>query len=233
MPLKLLPNSVKKSMLNHTESMRTKSKINATVLHGNCASLLDQQNATFGDVDLTFLDPPFNQDKGYNEWDDNLPEAEYWEWMGDVCKKIYHQTTLGGAIYFMQREKKTESVLQCLRESGWLFQNLIIWKKKTSAVPGKIVHTATRHLSEKSSMNTGFRGVLPMYDIFGCVSDFAHNFRHLMPTTLNCGATNVCCPRNKSLWQALSDYRVRNERGASTNLSPPAYQSTAPCGLQI
>ena len=30
-----------------------------------------------------------------------------------------------------------------------------------------------------------------MYDIFGCASDFAHNFRHLMPTTLNCGATEL------------------------------------------
>ena len=108
----------------------------ATVLHGDCASLLDQQNIPFGHVDLTFLDPPFNQDKGYNEWDDNLPEAQYWKWMGDVCTKIYRQTASGGAIYFMHREKKTESVLQCLRESGWLFQNLIIWKKKTSAVPG-------------------------------------------------------------------------------------------------
>ena len=29
-----------------------------------------------------------------------------------------------------------------------------------------------------------------MYDIFGCASDFAHNFRHLMPTTLNCGVTS-------------------------------------------
>ena len=38
-------------------------------------------------------------------------------------------------------------------------------------------------------MNTGFRGVLPVYDIFGCASDFASNFRHLTPTTLNCGAT--------------------------------------------
>ena len=38
-------------------------------------------------------------------------------------------------------------------------------------------------------MNTGFRGVLPMYAIFGCASDFGYNFRHLMPTTLNCGAT--------------------------------------------
>ena len=108
----------------------------ATVLHGDCASLLDQQNTAWGHIDLTFLDSPFNQDKGYNEWDDNLPEAQYWKWMGDVCRKIYHRTASGGAIYFMQREKKTESVLRCLRESGWTFQNLIIWKKKTSAVPG-------------------------------------------------------------------------------------------------
>ena len=108
----------------------------ATVLHGDCASLLDQQNTAWGHIDLTFLDPPFNQDKGYNEWDDNLPEGQYWKWMGDVCTKIYDRTASGGAIYFMQREKKTESVLRCLRESGWTFQNLIIWKKKTSAVPG-------------------------------------------------------------------------------------------------
>ena len=104
----------------------------ATVLHGDCASLLDRQNTDLGGVDLTFLDPPFNQDKGYNEWDDNLPETQYWQWMGEVCTKVYHRTASGGAIYFMQREKKTESVLRCLRESGWVFQNLIIWKKKTS-----------------------------------------------------------------------------------------------------
>ena len=110
--------------------------MNATVLLGDCASLLDQQNIDLRPVNLTFLDPPFNQDKGYNEWDDNLPEAEYWRRMSDVCTKICRGTASGGAIYFMQREKKTESVLRCLRESGWTFQNLIIWKKKTSAVPG-------------------------------------------------------------------------------------------------
>ncbi len=115
----------------------------ATVLHGDCASLLDRQNTDLGGVDLTFLDPPFNQDKGYNEWDDNLPETQYWQWMGEVCTKVYHRTASGGAIYFMQREKKTESVLRCLRESGWTFQNLIIWKKKTSAVPG--IHRFGKH----------------------------------------------------------------------------------------
>lgn len=85
---------------------------------------------------MSFLDPPFNQDKAYNQWDDNLPPEEYWEWMQEVCSKIYAVTSDGGAIYFMQREKNTEFVLQCLRDSGWTFQNLIVWKKKTSAVPG-------------------------------------------------------------------------------------------------
>jgi DNA modification methylase len=36
----------------------------------------------------------------------------------------------------MQREKNTERVLRVVREAGWSLQNMIIWKKKTSAVPG-------------------------------------------------------------------------------------------------
>ena len=56
--------------------------------------------------------------------------------MREICAKVYTLTSDGGAIYFMQREKNTEFVLQCLRDAGWTFQNLIIWKKKTSAVPG-------------------------------------------------------------------------------------------------
>lgn len=86
-------------------------------------------------IDLTFLDPPFNQNKDYNYFDDNLPDEEYWQLMLNTCRGIYDATSQGGAIYFMQREKNTEQVLKCLRESGWTFHNLIIWKKKTSAVP--------------------------------------------------------------------------------------------------
>jgi DNA modification methylase len=36
----------------------------------------------------------------------------------------------------MQREKNTEHVLKALRKTGWKLQNVIIWKKLTSAVPG-------------------------------------------------------------------------------------------------
>lgn len=84
---------------------------------------------------LSFVDPPFNQGKDYNYFDDNQSETIYWSWMQTVLSNIADATVDGGAIYFMQREKNTESALRTLRESGWHFQNLIIWKKKTSAVP--------------------------------------------------------------------------------------------------
>jgi DNA modification methylase len=101
---------------------------------GNCLDILrDNKNSI--SVDLTFLDPPFNQNKNYAHHDDNLSPEEYWEMMKEVCQKTFEVTSDGSAIYFMQREKNAEDVLRCLRETGWTLQNLIIWKKKTSAVP--------------------------------------------------------------------------------------------------
>ena len=89
-------------------------------------------------IALTFLDPPFNQGKQYQSHDDRMDKDVYWNWMRKVCELTREHTTEGGAIYFMQREKNTEQVLCVLRESGWDFQNLILWKKLTSAVPSTI-----------------------------------------------------------------------------------------------
>jgi DNA modification methylase len=89
------------------------------------------------DVCLTFLDPPFRQGKDYRFFDDEQPDDKYWAWLKEVLLRVYEVTADGGAIYFMQREKNAEQVLRILREAGWEFQNLIIWKKKTSAVPGE------------------------------------------------------------------------------------------------
>lgn len=112
------------------------------ILQGDCEQLLREDALSkidfFKEIHLTFLDPPFNQDKDYAKHDDNMPEKEYWNWMERIVKEIYRLTAPGGAIYFMQREKNTEYVLRCLRMAGWTFQNLIIWKKLTSAIPGPI-----------------------------------------------------------------------------------------------
>lgn len=107
---------------------------NYKILTGNCLEYL-KKSGSLGKVDLTFLDPPFNQNKDYKFHNDNLSDKEYWQMMREVCQGIFNVTSEGGAIYFMQREKNTEQVLSCLRETGWTLQNLIIWKKKTSAVP--------------------------------------------------------------------------------------------------
>jgi len=86
-------------------------------------------------IDLSFIDPPFNQGKDYQFHDDDIPEERYWGLMKRVCKLIYSRTSDGGSIYFMQREKNTRHVMEVLEDTGWTYQNLIIWKKKTSAVP--------------------------------------------------------------------------------------------------
>lgn len=111
-----------------------KTANNYTIIHEDCLKYLSGKKSGTS-VDLTFLDPPFNQDKEYNSWNDNLPEDTYWQMMKDVCRGVFEITSDGGALYFMQREKNVKFVLQCLHETGWTFQNLIIWKKKTSAVP--------------------------------------------------------------------------------------------------
>ena len=106
------------------------------VIHDDCLRWLRRRDSSSTPFDLTFLDPPFNQGKKYDSHFDSMPDAEYLDWMGDVCEEVHRLSSDGAAIYFMQREKNAEEVLRVLRESGWTFQNLIVWRKKTSAVPG-------------------------------------------------------------------------------------------------
>ena len=104
------------------------------IIQGDCTETL-RHGGVSDDLHLTFLDPPFNQNKDYAHHHDNLPDEAYWTWMTDICAQNYRHTADGGAINIMQREKNVASVLNCLSSTGWHFQNLIIWKKMTSAVP--------------------------------------------------------------------------------------------------
>lgn len=100
---------------------------------GDC--LHNLKSGEIKDVALSFVDPPFRQGKSYRFFDDDQPEEMYWAWMEQVLSAIRAATVPGGAVYFMQREKNAEEVLSAIRQSGWTYQNLIIWKKKASAVP--------------------------------------------------------------------------------------------------
>ena len=102
------------------------------LFQGNCLDYLKDTSEPFH---LTFLDPPFNQNKDYRKHNDDMDNDEYWKWMAEVSQSIFERTECGGAIYFMQREKNAHLVIRTLIDTGWSFQNLIIWKKKASAVP--------------------------------------------------------------------------------------------------
>jgi site-specific DNA-methyltransferase (adenine-specific) len=105
------------------------------IINSDCVNYLLKTQKKDLKINLTFLDPPFNQGKEYRVNDDSIPDEEYWAIMKRVCKLIYNRTSDGGSIYFMQREKNTRHVMEVLEDTGWTYQNLIIWKKKTSAVP--------------------------------------------------------------------------------------------------
>lgn len=110
------------------------------LLPGDCLAHLKRGRFASGlppTVALTFFDPPFNQGKNYRHCPDDLPEDTYWQWVKQVCRRVEAVSAPGAALYFMQREKNTEAVLAALRETGWTLQNLIIWQKRTSAVPGR------------------------------------------------------------------------------------------------
>lgn len=106
---------------------------NIQLVSGDCFQYL--RSGEIHNVALTFVDPPFRQGKDYRFFDDTIPEEKYWNWMEGVLRAILDATIDGGSVYFMQREKNAEDVLRVIRESGWIYQNLIIWKKKTSAMP--------------------------------------------------------------------------------------------------
>ena len=103
------------------------------VFEGDCIKYLNEGEV--GNVHLTFFDPPYLQGKNYRFFDDSQSVTKYWNWIKAIVEGVYKTTVEGGALYFMHREKNAERVLRTLRKTGWNFQNLIIWKKKTSAVP--------------------------------------------------------------------------------------------------
>lgn len=115
--------------------MTDKLGVTYRILQGDCLEYF--KKGLIRNIHLTFFDPPYNQGKDYEYFDDEQNPEKYWAWIRDVLKGIHQATVDGGAIYFMQREKNAEYILNSLRETGWTYQNLVIWRKKTSAIPSE------------------------------------------------------------------------------------------------
>ena len=88
------------------------------IYNGDCTEIIKNQIPLDTGLTLSFLDPPFNQKKEYDNHADDIEPEDYWNWMKEICQLIYDRTKPSEVIYFMQREKNTENVLRILREAG-------------------------------------------------------------------------------------------------------------------
>lgn len=82
-----------------------KLNVQTNVIHGNCVEVLTGMSILYKFI---FADPPFNIDQGYDEYDDNLSEEDYIEFVGQAvnrCVRVLHPNgimCLHGGDYLCQ-----------------------------------------------------------------------------------------------------------------------------------
>ena len=95
---------------------------------GDCRDVLPRiEEVRSGEVDLVFADPPFNWNRGYDKWNDRIPETEYlaftYTWI-DLCIAALRP---GGAMWInIPDDWAAEIVVHCKRE-GMVLANWCIW----------------------------------------------------------------------------------------------------------
>ena len=73
------------------------------ILTADCCLALQTLPQT---VDMTFLDPPFNQQKDYALHNDDMSEDDYWTMMKNVCQAVFNVTKKGRLHLFYAAGKK-------------------------------------------------------------------------------------------------------------------------------
>ena len=93
--------------------------VNAQVAQSDINDFLASEAFADVELDLTFLDPPFNQAKDYASHDDDMPEAEYWDWMKQVCRAVSCPNLRRRRNLFHAAGKEQRAGFDLLARSGW------------------------------------------------------------------------------------------------------------------
>ena len=83
------------------------------------------QDETF---DLVFADPPFNANKEYADGvNDNLPVAEYREWLQERLEAIVGVMKDGASLWLMNDTRHIGACQVMLDNLGLTFHNMVVW----------------------------------------------------------------------------------------------------------
>ena len=78
-------------------------------------------------VDLVFADPPFNWNRGYDKWDDKLPEAEYIKFTESWITCCIAALRPGGALWINIPDDWAAEIAVFCKRSGMVMANWCIW----------------------------------------------------------------------------------------------------------
>lgn len=108
------------------------------ILRGDCLKKM----ATIPDdvFDMSFADPPFNLDKGYDSYKDSKDEDNYFEWCEEWMSEMVRITKPSGSI-FLHNIPKWLVQFTCHLADLAIFKNWISWDAPTSPM-GKTLQPA-------------------------------------------------------------------------------------------
>lgn len=99
------------------------------IIHGDCLDILKRIPSE--SVDMIFADPPFNLNKKYSKYKDNLEFQEYLQWSSDWISEVIRVTKNTGSI-FIHNIPKWLMLLTPYLNNGADFRHWIAWDAPTS-----------------------------------------------------------------------------------------------------
>lgn len=113
---------------------------------GDCRELLPQiPEVRRSEVDLVFADPPFNWKRGYDKWDDDMPEREYLQFTYDWIDLCIGALRPGGSLWINIPDDWAAEIVVHLKQRKLAMINWCVWhyrfgQNRTGAFINSKVH---------------------------------------------------------------------------------------------
>lgn len=84
-------------------------------------------------IDCVWTDPPFNIGYKYDKYQDDRDLQEYFAWCKDWVRECHRILKPEGSIFIKMWSRYIFEFQKILTECGFVFQNIIVWKRKNCA----------------------------------------------------------------------------------------------------